>query len=321
MDLFFDPGRTNTLRERTTGILSDLLSEVIERVRSKTGEDMLGVAEGLNRHNTLLHSIPLKEGVKDVCSAIKEHAVSRKRKRTSGPSDSESSDKDEMCNGDVTNGHNCVVDEKSGKTNNISDDRIKKSENEELTSSASVPCVDDESMEVSVSENKCQQKVESEKNESLNNLNPTQLVSEPSDTVSDNFLPPKQPLRTSSRRAKLDAKKEALKLSEPKPAPSPSPAPSSQPPPQKKQIETKPKKKRKSLKELHKKCDRQFIKLEDVMLTDAPLLLDGDSDDEDRELVSLVESECPSDWVVGKPRSRTFRRKYFCKPCTFGEKF
>ena len=321
MDLFFDPGRTNTLRERTTGILSDLLSEVIERVRSKTGEDMLGVAEGLNvnRNNTLLHSIPLKEGVKDVCAAIKEHAVSRKRKRTSGPSDSESSDKEEMCNGNVTNGHHSVVDEKSGKTKNISDDCKEKSETEEFTSSASDPCVDDESMEVSVYRNECQQKVESQKIESPDN--PTQIVSEPSGTVSDNFLPPKQPLRTSSRRAKLDAKKEALKLSEPKPAPSPSPAPTSQSQHQKKQIETKPKKKRKSLKELHKKCDRQFIKLEDVMLTDAPLLLDGDSDDEDRDLVSLVESECPSDWVVGKPRSRSFRRKFFCKPCTLGEKF
>lgn len=320
MDLFFESGRTNTLRERTTGILSDLLSEVIERVRSKTGEDMLGVAEGLNvnRHNTLLHSIPLKEGVKDVCAVIKEHAVSRKRKRTSGPSDSES-EKDEVCN--VASGDHSVVDEKLIKSNNISN--CKKVENEELSETvqnvACDPIQNAESMEISLSENEYQKIVEIEKSESLNK--PTKPESDPRPPVSDNSRPPKQPLRTSSRRAKLDAKKEAFKLSDPKPASLPNPASSSQPPPQKKQIETKPKRKRKSVKELHKKCDKQFIKLEDVMLTDVPLLLDGDSEDEGRELITLVESECPSNWVVGKPRARSFRRKYFCKSCTLGEKF
>ena len=67
MELYYNTGSRNPIRDHTTGILSDLLSEVIDRVRSKTGDDMLSVAESLNvnRHNPLLHSVPLRDGVKD----------------------------------------------------------------------------------------------------------------------------------------------------------------------------------------------------------------------------------------------------------------
>ena len=326
MDLFFDPGRTNSLRDRTTGILSDLLSEVIERVRGKTGDDMLSVAEGLNvnRHNTLLHGIPLKDGVKDVCTAIKEHAASRKRKRISGPSESDSSNHGsdgESSSDNMKNGLCTVVDESSSdicEHYSQKEDNEEQSDEQNVASSSQANKQVSQSQEQSVSDNKCHQKVR------FNNvvLKSQQIKpeSEPCPLMADSTVkPPTKPsVRTSSRRAKLDAQKGAMKPPEPvaPPAPAPSPQP---PPPQKKRTETKPKKKRKSMKDLHKKCNKQYIKLEEVMLTDVPLLLDADSDEDDKELVTLIKSECPKNWTVGKPRTPSFRKKYFCRICTLGE--
>ncbi|XP_063674119.1 uncharacterized protein LOC134811274 isoform X1 [Bolinopsis microptera] len=328
MELFFEAGRTNTIRERTTGILSDLLSEVIERVRSKAGEDMLTVAEGLNvnRHNTLLHGIPLKDGVRDVCAAIKEHAASRKRKRTAGPSDSEcsnhGSEEDLSSGGGVVNGH--VVDESSALSSDMNDQFSHVSDELNAPSSSNSSEQVLQLVEKIVSESMCNQnhKVLSDNNQIKLQSDPPKLSHKtlnppPKNSVRTSLRSAKSSVRTSSRRAKLDAKKITLKPREPV-APPP-PAPITQPSHQKKQTDSKPKKKRKSTKGLHKTCDKQYIKLEDVILADVPLLLDGDSDGEHQELVTLIKSEFPANWSVGKPRAPSFRKKYFCSKCTVGE--
>lgn len=280
MELYFNPGSRNPIRDHTTGILSDLLSEVIDRVRGKTGEDMLSVAESLNvnRHNTLLHS-GLRDGVKSVSSAINEHHIpSRKRKRTTSPSEESSSDsetKGGLENGrvrnELTNGHMHLSSD---------DTSTKPSENKQLH----VTC----SSEI-LKQSKIDSKIEPP--------NPPETK-------------PRSSVRTSARRALLEAKKEANKSPEPQ-----TPVPTPQNSAQTKQPDGKPKKKRKPGKDLHKKCSKRFISLEETMLIDVPLVLDPDEGD----LVSLIQSECPKNWVVGHQRTRAFRKKYFCRKCTLGE--
>ena len=287
---------------------------------------MLTVAEGLsvNRHNNLLHGIPLKEGVRDVCAAIKEHAASRKRKRTAGPSDSECSNhgSEEDLSSGIVNGHSSVVDESSALSSDMNDQFSHTSDQLNAPSSSNSSEQVLQLVEKIVSESMCNQN-----HRVLSDNNQIKPQSDPPILSDNTFKPPpktsvrtslrsaKSSVRTSSRRAKLDAKKIALKPPEPV-VPSP-PAPITQPPHQKKQTDSKPKKKRKSTKGLHKNCDKQYIKLEDVILADVPLLLDGEN--EHQQLVTLIKSEFPANWSVGKPRAPSFRKRYFCGKCTVGE--
>lgn len=241
-----------TIQDKTRGILTKFLSGVIEQVRTQTGPDMLSVAKNHGTYNTLLHNIPLQDGVSDVCSAIKEHAMSRKRKRTRKPS------------GD------------SGTGSSITTELASESETK--------------------THNNHTEECESSEHSSSNG----QFVAS-----SIKLLPYKPPdkIRTSSRRPKRESAKKPDKSSDSKPADS-------------KKQQTNPKKKRKMPRwEFHKKCDRKFIKLADVMTTDVPILLDSEDD-----LDSLIKSKCPHNWTVGKPRTPVFKKKKFCSSCVLGGK-
>ena len=241
MELFFNAASSNPLRDRTTGTLSDLLSETIERMRAKTGGEVLGVAGALrvNHNNTLLTSVPLKE------------EVSRKRKRACAPTQFNG-----LCKPD-TNGHHTENGGESDKNTVLNNGTKPGSEKTILKSKSKHSGI-----------------VE-------NGVTPSESI-------------PRKPTHPS------DNKKKAVKL--------PPQQPPQQPPPDSK------KKKRKSFKELHRDCYRQFIKLEDTILAEVPLLEDEGG------LASLLDSPCPENWQVGKPRTPLFRRRTFCRRCILGEK-
>lgn len=324
MELLFDPGQqANVLRDRATGILSDLLSEVIDRVRSKTGDDMLGVAEALNvnRRNSRLHSLPLKEGVKDVCAALREHAaVSRKRKRTKG-SDSDCSPESY---GDVLNDGPSFNDNPTSASicdgaNNVSDGQSEGSDCETIGSDGTI--IGDNSGENEACCVPCPDIVH-EKEDTLQPQNPPSTLTPSSDHVpsskvkeikSERVAASQKPVRISARKAKLqNIKLEKIKSVESISISSPSLSSSSQTDKKTGKQDSKYKKKR--IKDIHKKCNKDYkFKLENAILATVPFIV------EDNELTTLIQSECPKKWAAGEPRTPLFKRKYFCRRCILGE--
>ena len=335
MELFYDPGGANVLRDRATGILSDLLSDVIERVRSKTGEDMLGVAEGLNlnRHNTRLHALPLKEGVKDVCAALREHAASRKRKRTkASDSDcSQSSDNEHVgidnstyvsSQGIVTGANDdgsvsgsdcativsdCATSESDCATI-VGDCATIVSDCAVIGGDIQMDFIEDQSGENSSAI--CEDVI-SEK-QTILKTHRTRTNTKLTTTA------PRQQVRVSLRRAKLNNMKlPTIPLKKLAPvSTSPLPSQSQTDNQADKKQDPKPKRKRvRNLKDLHKKCQKYYntFKLEDMITAVVPFIND------DNELSTLIESKCPKKWEVGKPRTPVFKKKYLCRRCVFGE--
>lgn len=320
------------LRDKTRDILADLLSGVIERVRAKTGDDMLSVAEqfSVNSHNRLLHAIPLKEGVRDVCSALR----TRKRKRVSVPSESEcSASSDTDCTGisdsfmlENGNSERLKASDFSGEPEQKSNGRSGSKEKLET-----VP--------------KQQLGKKSHFRHTKGNLVPvaTKVVlkkSRPKRTVSKKPKQPSSPNKSNSKQAS-PKKKSHSSSKQPNPPKKPNskaakqtvpakpslpskpsiPAPSTDPakfiiPPSAQSDSKQKKRKRTKAKDLHKNCARNYIKLENVVMPYAPLLPDDDDPD---ELMTLIEPDCPAGWVAGNRPASIFRRRGFCRRCTIGD--